>query len=151
MTSSISYRNAGFYLAVSHHLDMPLMSQSAIQVSPGTDVRIAITPTIITAKNNSERFDPINRQCYFEKEISFQYLPDEDFQYQMSNCLFEALMQETILKCGCHPLPIGSLKFNLSQHSCYGKELSCEKKYISKYLRRFLDNQFRLFLQLFIP
>ena len=112
---------------------MPLLSQRAIQVSPGTDVRIAISPTIVSADNIIKRFDPINRTCYFEEEFHFQYLPDEYFQYQMSNCLFEALMQETILKCGCHPLPIGSLKFNLSQHSCYGKELSCEKKYISKY------------------
>ena len=112
------------------------MSQSAVQVSPGSDLRIAITPTIFTATKNSERFDPINRQCYFEKEISFQYLPDEDFQYQMSNCLFEALMQKTIRDCECHPLPIGFLKFNLSQHNCYGKKLSCEKKYISKYHTR---------------
>ena len=133
MTSSIFYRNAGFYLAVSHHLDMPLMSQSAIQVSPGTDIRIAISPTIITADNLTKRFDPVDRQCYFENEFHFQYLTDADFQYQMSNCLFEALMQKTIHECECHPLPVGSLKFNLSQHSCYGKKLSCEKKYNSKY------------------
>ena len=118
---------------MSHHLDMPLMSQSALQVSPGTDIRIAISPTIISAKNNSKRFDPVNRQCYFENEFHFHYLPDEDFKYQMSNCLFEALMQKTIHGCGCHPLPVGSLKFNLSLHSCYGKKLSCERKYMSKY------------------
>ena len=112
---------------------MPLMSQSAIQVSPGTDVRIAISPTIITAdKDRIERFDPINRTCYFENEFHFQYLPDDDFQYQMSNCLFEALMQKTIHECECHPLPVGSLKFDLSQRSCYGKKLSCELKNLSK-------------------
>ena len=132
MTSSIFYRNAGFYLAVSHHLDMPLMSQSAIQVSPGTDIRIAISPTIITADNLTKRFDPVDRQCYFENEFHFQYLSDDAFQYQMSNCLFEALMQKTIHECECHPLPVGSLKFNLSQHSCYGKKLSCEIKNLSK-------------------
>ena len=118
---------------MSHHLDMPLMSQSAIQVSPGTDIRIAISPTIITAdKDRIERFDPINRTCYFENEFHFQYLPDDDFQYQMSNCLFEALMQKTIQECECHPLPVGSLKFDLSQRSCYGKKRSCEIKKLSK-------------------
>ena len=118
---------------MSHHLDMPLMSQSAIQVSPGTDIRIAISPTIITAdKDRIERFDPINRTCYFENEFHFQYLSDDAFQYQMSNCLFEALMQKTIHECECHPLPVGSLKFNLSQHSCYGKKLSCEIKKLSR-------------------
>ena len=110
---------------------MPLMSQSAVQISPGTDVRIAISPTIISAKNNSKRFDPNHRQCYFEDEFEFKFLPDEDFKYQMSNCLFEALMERTIYTCGCHPLPVGSLKFNLSQHSCYGKNLTCERKFIS--------------------
>ena len=116
---------------------MPLMSQSAVQVSPGSDVRIAITPTIINANINSKRFDPINRQCYFDEEFHFQYLPDGYFGYHMSNCLFDALMQQTIRDCQCHPLPVESLKFNLSQHSCYGKKLSCEKKYNSKYLRRY--------------
>ena len=126
-------RKSGFYLAVSHHKEMPLMSQRAIQVSPGTDVRIAISPTIVSAdKNRIKRFDPINRTCYFEEEFHFQYLPDEYFQYQMSNCLFEVIMKKTIDGCNCHPLPIESLKFNLSRHSCYGKKLSCEKKYISK-------------------
>ena len=133
--SSYFYRNSGFQLAVSHHLDMPLMSQSAVQISPGTDVRIAITPTIISAENNSKRFDPIDRQCYFEEEFQFLYLPDVDFKYQMSNCLFEALMQQTIHDCKCHPLPVGSLQFNLSQYSCYGKKLECENKYTSKYPR----------------
>ena len=40
--------------------------------------------------------------------------------------------QKTIHECECHPLPVGSLKFNLSQHSCYGKKLSCEIKNLSK-------------------
>ena len=114
---------------------MPLISQSAVHVSPGTDVRIAITPTIITAKNITRRFDPINRQCYFGGEFDFQYLPYGSFGYQMSNCLFEASMQKAISQCKCFPLPIAYLNFNLSYHSCLGKKLSCERKYNSKYLK----------------
>ena len=57
------------------------MSQSAIQVSPGTDIRIAISPTIITADNLTKRFDPVDRQCYFENEFHFQYLSDVSHYY----------------------------------------------------------------------
>ena len=114
------------------------MRQSSVKISPGTDVSIAVTPTIISTKNNAKHFDPVYRQCYFENEFDLQYLPYKDFGYQMSNCLFEALMQRAINACDCHPLPIESLKFNLSEHSCFGKKLSCEKKFISKYLRRAL-------------
>ena len=110
------------------------MSQSAVQVSPGTDVRIAISPTIISAKNSIKRFDPMNRQCYFKDEFDFQFLPDGEFGYEMSNCLYEALMQRTIDVCECHPLSVGSFQFNLSIHSCYGKKLTCEKNFTSKYI-----------------
>ena len=128
------FRNSGFYVAVSHHLAMPIMRQSSVKISPGTDVSIAVTPTILSTKNNAKRFDPIYRQCYFEKEFDLQYLPYKDFGYQMSNCLFEAVMERTIYTCDCHPLPVGFLKFNLSQHSCHGKKLLCDKRHLSKYL-----------------
>ncbi len=78
------HRNSGFKLALIHHLDMPLMGQTAINVSPGTDVQIAVTPTIIGISKDAEsRFDPDERECYMPEELSLPHLLPTDFRYQV--------------------------------------------------------------------
>ena len=131
-----SFRHSGFKLAVVHHLDMPLMNQIGINIAPGTDVQVAIIPTIIdTDEEAFTYFDPPKRECYNESEFQFDFLPNTNFQYQMSNCLFEALVERTIEDCSCQPLVISSLKLNLSIPSCFGTKISCEKNIFSKFLR----------------
>ena len=52
-------------------------------------------------------------------------------RYEMSNCLYEAALQEAIKKCSCYP---GFL--NPSNSSCSGKSLRCFQDvfyYIGKY------------------
>ena len=97
-----------------------------------------MSPIIINTTEDAMRFEPQNRQCYREDEFNFNYLPDTDFRYQMSNCLFEALVQKTIDECNCIPLALGSNGFNLSMNSnisyCYGKSHTCEKDIFSKTL-----------------
>ena len=120
-------RNSGFKLAVVHHLDMPLMHQIGIKVAPGADVQIAVTPKIIDIDQSALHFQPINRECYLEEEFGFNYLPDYDFRYRMSNCLFEALVEQTIKQCECSPLALGSLSFDMNKTDCYGTYINCEK------------------------
>ena len=46
---------------MANQIDMPLMSQIGIKVAPGTDVQIAISPTIIDTDKDAMRFNPENR------------------------------------------------------------------------------------------
>ena len=55
-----SFRHSGFKLAVVHHLDMPLMNQIGINIAPGTDVQVAIIPTII---DTDEEASESNKFC----------------------------------------------------------------------------------------
>ena len=103
------------------------MNQIGIKVAPGADVQIAVTPKIIDIDPSAIHFDPINRECYLEEEFGFNYLPDYDFRYRMSNCLFEALVEQTVEQCGCYPLALGSLTFNMNTTDCYGTYINCEK------------------------
>ena len=111
------------------------MRQGGVNVAPGTDVQIAISPTIIEILDGAKRFDPLDKNCYLPNEFKLIYLPEANFRYQMSNCLFEALVQRAIDKCQCNPLPLDSLNFNLSQPSCYGDLINCEKIIFCKYAK----------------
>ncbi len=60
------------------------MGQVGINVSPGTDVQIAVTPTIIgITKDAEERFEPTLRECYMPEEVRLPHLPPTDFRYQV--------------------------------------------------------------------
>ena len=64
------------------------------------------------------RFSPYERKCWDESEIQLEHLPyNEDYRYQMSNCLYEAAMQEA---SGCVPANI--MKGDMP---CLGKSLKC--------------------------
>ena len=51
-----------------------------------------------------ENFSPEERQCYFEDEIQLLHLPhDDSFRHDISNCLFEATLQQIQTDCNCVP------------------------------------------------
>ena len=120
-------RHSGFKLAVVHHMDMPLMNQIGISIAPGSDVQIGVTPKLIDIDPSAKHFHPMNRECYLEEEFALSYLPDYDFRYTMSNCLFQALIEQTIKQCNCTPLALGSLGFDMNTTDCYGTYINCEK------------------------
>ena len=101
---------------------------------PGTIIQIAVTPTIIDIDPNALHFDPLERECYLDKEFDFNFLPDYDFSYQMSNCLFEAMIQETNKQCNCSALALGPLDFDLNSTDCYGTLIKCEQKIFCNYI-----------------
>lgn len=77
-------RLSGFKLALVHHLDMPLMSQSGINVAPGSDVQIAVSPTIISTTDEAiSRFEPDERKCYVQEEIVLNHLHSSEYRYQV--------------------------------------------------------------------
>lgn len=77
-TSSFSGAE-GFVLSILHHLDIPIMKQSGINVQPGQSMKIAVTPTLTSTSSSARRrFSPEQRHCYFEDEISLRHFPPEN-------------------------------------------------------------------------
>ncbi len=73
---------AGFVFTVLHHLDIAILKQTGSIAMPGQAVQVAISPTLTSSINSIKyRFDPSARQCYFEDEISFTYLPSFGYRY----------------------------------------------------------------------
>ncbi len=90
----------GFKVAVMHHLDQPLMAIKEIDISPGFESQIAVTPILYdTTREARKRFSPEERDCYFEGELSLKYLPKELYRYDINNCLFEATYEKVLEIC----------------------------------------------------
>ena len=85
----------GFKLAIEHHLDQPLMSMNELDISPGFETQVAVTPTLFTTSNAAKnRFTPDQRGCYMDHELSLTYLPNQVYRYGINNCLFEAAYEK---------------------------------------------------------
>ncbi len=67
---------AGFMFTVLHHLDIAILKQTGSIAMPGQSVQVAITPTLTHTKSSTKyRFNPTDRQCYFNDEINLSHLP----------------------------------------------------------------------------
>ena len=112
----------GFSLWVGHPFDMPIMEQSGINIQPGTATKLGVSSTFLrTTEDAVKRFSPYERKCWVESEIGFEFIPYEYwYQYSMSNCLYEAAMQEAFRTCDCIPTFIID-----SSNPCFGSNLRC--------------------------
>ena len=112
----------GFKLSVAHPLDLPIIEQSAVMIQPGLQTQLGVSVTLTnTSRTAIERFSPDERKCWTQPEIALQYLSyDELYHYSMSNCLFNAAIQEAKRKCGCTPGYIW-----ISDKQCFGSSLKC--------------------------
>ncbi len=67
---------AGFIFTVLHHLDIAILKQTGSIAMPGQSVQVAITPTLTRTKASTRtRFNPVDRQCYFDDEVALAHLP----------------------------------------------------------------------------
>ena len=97
MYSHISFRHVseGFKITVDHHLDQPLMSMTEMDIAPGFETQVAVTPILYgTTKAAQTRFSPEERGCYFDHELPLTYLPTKWYRYDINNCLFEAAYEK---------------------------------------------------------
>ena len=109
-------------MAVQHHLDQPLMQINEIDISPGFETQIAVSPTLYTTTEAAKtRFSPRERGCYSDREVMLKHLPYGMYRwaavrveaarlhgtvlgrYDIGNCLFEAAYDEVLDRCGCTP------------------------------------------------
>ena len=91
-------------MAVQHHLDQPLMHVKELDIAPGFETQISVSPVLFsTTKAALQRFKPEERGCYSEDELKFKYLPKSLYRYDISNCLFEATYEKILEECKCTP------------------------------------------------
>ena len=58
------------------------MSIKEIDISVGSESQVAVTTTLITTTDEArDRFKPIDRDCYFEGELSLKYLPERFYRF----------------------------------------------------------------------
>ena len=93
----------GFKLGLTHPKDKIIMRNNGFDIHPGVLSEIAVVPTTTnTTEDAIERFDPIDRDCYHEKEVNLKYLTYEvGYRYSLQNCMYNALMQRVAEQCNC--------------------------------------------------
>ena len=122
----------GFKIAVEHHLNQPLMSMNELDITPGLETQVAVTPVLYSTTDAARRrFTPEERGCYFEDELTLSYLPTELYRYDISNCLFEATYEKVLEICECTPYFhwAGVVKH---RQFCRGKSLVCMNNIFSR-------------------
>eukprot|EP00094_Tigriopus_californicus_P006437 TCALIF_06199-PA protein Name:"Protein of unknown function" AED:0.31 eAED:0.34 QI:0/0/0/0.33/1/1/3/0/625 len=126
------HASEGFKLAIQHHLDQPLMSINELDITPGFESQVAVTPVLYdTTEDARVRFMPEERGCYFEGEVTLKYLPKELYRYDISNCLFEATYEKVLEICQCTPY-FHWAGFNEYQRFCQGEGLFCMNDILSR-------------------
>ena len=76
--SRIGTPEKGLEVALTHHLDMPVMSHSGILLSPGSSSQLALSSTLNSISNYAlHRFTPLERDCFAESELNLKFLPRE--------------------------------------------------------------------------
>eukprot|EP00093_Oithona_nana_P005762 05762.XXX_302077_297100_1 [CDS] Oithona nana genome sequencing. len=121
----------GFKLAIMHHLDQPIMSIRELDISPGFESQVAVTPTLYeTSEEARTRFLPEERGCYFENELPLKYLEHGIYRYDISNCLFQAAYEKILEECKCTPyFHWGNLPFD---EFCRGETLKCMNEILGR-------------------
>ena len=115
----------GFKISVNYHLDQPLMSMTELDISPGFETQVAITPVLYETSNEAQnRFTPIERGCYLDHELNLTYLPKKWYRYSINNCLFEAAYEKILQDCNCTPF-FHSLAVTTFPRICNGYSLLC--------------------------
>ena len=112
----------GYKVAVTSPLDMQIVQQVGISVSPGTSNQFGCSVRIMDISDKALRItDPVSRKCYLNSELDMKFLPSTNqYHYSIYNCLFEAAMEAAQSKCHCLPAA-----FSDSADQCEANHLKC--------------------------
>ena len=122
--------SAGFKISLHHHQDKPMMQFSSQLIHTGTMSEINLKPTITNTTDAAiDTFNPKERNCYTEDDVSLNYLTyGHGYRYEINNCLIDQVIREIIWKCRCLPyIAIQALHSEYSEYIplCTGTKLSC--------------------------
>ena len=71
----------GFKASVVHHLDLPVMESTAMQVNVGSSTHLAVTSTKINITDDATVFRPMDRRCWLQGEINLTHFSyEEDYR-----------------------------------------------------------------------
>lgn len=97
-----------------------------IEVEIGKKVTLYIKPRLVIASEQSRKYGPASRNCYFNSEYQLKYFKI----YTSSNCHEECLRNSIEKECGC-------VKFSMPRDSkanvCDAEELPCYSAAIKKH------------------
>jgi len=98
----------GVTVALADPRDRPVIRQRGFLISPGTENRVLMKITkFITDTDITEgfwAFPPSRRICYTDKDFVPQYYnADTGFRYEISNCMYDAMVTKIINTCNCRP------------------------------------------------
>ena len=115
----------GFKIAILHYLDIPIMDQTGINIDIGKYTQLAVTAKIVkTSSYARRRFEPEVRQCYFKDEIRMRECNlDVGIRYEMTNCLFQAGLDQVRKRCQCNAAP-----YTIEPDTCQGQNITCMRK-----------------------
>ena len=115
----------GFKVAILHYLDIPIMDQTGINIDVGKYTQLAVTARLVkTSAYAKHRFVPEVRRCYFDDEIRMRVSNlDIKIRYEMTNCLFQAGLDQVRKKCECRSAP-----YTIESDICQGTQITCMRK-----------------------
>ena len=76
-------------MSIAHPLDQPTMQVNELDISPGFETQVAVTPTLYTTTDAAmKRFRPEQRGCYNQDELMLHNLPRRMYRFykQLDNC-----------------------------------------------------------------
>ena len=118
-------KGIGFKISVLHHLDVPLMSNTGMNIDVGTYTQLGVSAKVVeTSREAKSTFAPEKRGCFFEDEIRMVDVNmDIGGRYEMTNCLFQASSDQIRERCKCNLAP-----YEIKPNICVGEGLACLKK-----------------------
>ena len=67
----------GFKASVVHHLDLPVMESTAMQVNVGASTHLSVTSIKINITEDATVFRPIDRRCWLQEELNLTHFSYE--------------------------------------------------------------------------
>lgn len=87
----------GFKMSVTMPGEALRISRNPLQIPIEKDIQIAIKPKWITTSDGLRKYEPHQRQCFFQSERRLRFLK----MYTQANCEEECLANFTLNECGC--------------------------------------------------
>ena len=79
----------GFKASVVHHLDLPVMESTAMQVNVGASTHLAVSSTKINITEDATVFQPIDRRCWLQGEINLTHFSYEEDYRLKRECVYK--------------------------------------------------------------
>lgn len=87
----------GFRIGFHSPIDIPRELKKFFELSPKHATLYVIEPKLIRTSNETRKFSPHERQCFFNYEHKLRFFK----QYTQMNCVSECISNYTLAQCGC--------------------------------------------------